>query len=70
MCHNQIRDFQANLLAQVCTDVEKEPPLQPLSGETVSGIAEDGARPDVRARGFWCPTKNAFFDIRLTNINA
>lgn len=70
MRHNNIRDFEANLLAQVCTDVEREPPLQPLSGEIVDGNTDDGARPDVRARGFWCPAQNAFFDIRLTNINA
>ena len=70
MRHNNIRDFEANLLAQVCTDIEKEPALQPLNGETVNGTAEDGARTDVRARGFWCRAQNAFFGIRLTNINA
>ena len=68
--HNNIRDFETNLLTQVCSDVEKEPSLQPLDGEIVRGAAEDGARPDIRARGFWCPAQNAFFDIRLTNINA
>ena len=70
MRHNNILDFETNLLSQVCTDVEKEPALQPLDGEIVSGTAEDGARPDIRARGFWYRAQNAFFDIRLTNINA
>ena len=70
MRHNNVRDFETNLLAQVCTDVEKEPPLQPLSGESITGAAEDGAKPDVRARGFWRPAQNAFFDVRLTNLNA
>ena len=70
MRHNNVRDFEANLLAQVCTDVEKEPPLQPLTGETITGAAQDGAKPDVRARGFWRPAQNAFFDVRLTNLNA
>jgi hypothetical protein len=70
MRHNNIRDFEANLLTQVRTDVEKEPPLQPLSGETIVGATEDGARPDIRARGFWRPAQNAFFDVLLTNLNA
>ena len=69
MRHNNIRDFEAHLLVQMCTYIKKEHPLQLLSGETVNGIA-DGARPDIWARGFWCPAQNAFFDIRLTNINA
>ena len=65
-----VRDFEANLLAQVCTDVEKEPLLQPLTGETITGATQDGARPDIRARGFWRPAQNSFFDVRLTNLNA
>ena len=70
MRHNNVRNFESNLLAQVCNDVELEPPLQPLEGENIRGLADDGARPDVRARGFWRPAQNAFFDIRLTNLNA
>ena len=31
MRHNDIRDFEANLLKRVCNDVEIEPPLQPLT---------------------------------------
>ena len=58
--HNNVRDFVANLLSQVCVDVEKEPPLQPLTGETIVGNPEEGARPDIRARGFWRPAQNAF----------
>ena len=53
MRHNTIRDFEANLLKQICTDVETEPPLQPLDGENLPGLTGDEARPDVRARGFW-----------------
>ena len=67
--HNNIRDFQANLLRQVCNDVETEPPLQPLDGEQISGLTGDEAKPDIRARGFWRQGQNAFFDIRVTNTN-
>ena len=70
MRHNNVRDFEANLLSKVCTDVQKEPSLQPLTGERIAGHSEEGARPDIRARGFWRPAQNAFFDVRLTNINS
>ena len=33
MCHNEIRDFEANLLSKVCNDVETEPTLQPVPKE-------------------------------------
>ena len=31
MRHNDIRDSEANLLKKVCSDVEIEPPLQPIT---------------------------------------
>ena len=70
MRHNNIRDFEANLLKQVCNDVETEPPLQPLEGEILPGLTGDEARPDIRARGLWRNGQNAFFDIRVTNANS
>ena len=70
MRHNNIRDFEANLLRKICADVETEPPLQPLDGEIVNGLTGDESRPDVRARGVWRPGQNAFFDIRVTNTNS
>ena len=60
--HNNIRDFEANLIKTVCSDVEIEPKLQPVN--------DDELRLDVRARGFWRPAQSAFFDIRVTNPNA
>ena len=68
--HNNIRDFEAELLAKVHADVETEPQLQPIAGELVNGLAGDNARPDVRARGVWRPAQNAYFDIRVSNTNA
>ena len=70
MRHNNVRDFEANLLRRVHTDVETEPPLQPLGPETVNGLSGDEARPDIRARGVWRPGQNAYFDIRITNTNS
>ena len=53
MRHNNIRDFEANLMRKVCNDVETEPSLQPINGENVAGLTGDEAKPDVRARGVW-----------------
>ena len=54
--HNELRNFTAALLSEVCHDVSVEPHLQPLTGEQfslASGNVEDGARLDVAAKGFW-----------------
>ena len=69
--HDNVRNFEAQLLKQVCQDVQVEPPLQPVSGVTFhrSAITTDEARLDVRARGFWRNGQNAFFDIRTTNAD-
>ena len=71
--HNELRDLTADWLSQVCHDVTTEPPLQPLSGETVTpatAITTDDARADVHARGFWGARQSAFFDIRVFHPNA
>ena len=70
--HDNIRDFEAKLLAQVCKDVETEPPLQTLSNEHLprSANTSGDARLNVRARGFWRRGQNAYFDIRVTNASA
>ena len=71
--HNEIRDLTANWLSEVCHDVEKEPPLMPLTGETIVPLTanrRDDARADIRARGFWGRQQNAFFDVRVFHPNA
>ena len=69
--HNEIRDFTACLMSEVCHDVSVEPALQPLSGEILSGATanrEDEARLDFSARGFWgSRNERAFFDVRIFN---
>ena len=71
--HNEIRDLTASLLTEVCSNVAIEPYLQPLSGETfrlASTNTDDGARLDVRARGYWNARQDAFFDVRVFLPNA
>ena len=44
--------------------------LQPVinrNGYLKSANLDDGARLDVRSRGFWRAGQNAFFDVRVTN---
>ena len=70
--HDKIRNFEANLLNQVCTDVQIEPSLQPTNGHSFSRSAntQRDARLDVRAKGFWRESQNAFFDVRITNADS
>ena len=70
--HDEIRNFNADLLKKLCNDVQVEPQLQPYNGEQVSSgsVTRDEARLDIRARGFWRSGQSAFFDIRVTNTNA
>ena len=72
MRHNDIRDFEATMLSKVCTDVEVEPPLQPVANEILPRgcITGDESRLDLRARGFWRRGQNAYFDVKVTNAHA
>ena len=71
--HNGLRDITASLLTDVCRNVTTEPRLQPLTGETMthrSAIIDDGARLDIRARGFWNVAQDAYFDVRVFHPQA
>ena len=50
---NRVKDFEAQLLTEICVDYEIEPPLKPLEGETINDLTIVNAKPNVRARGFW-----------------
>ena len=72
--HNEVRDLTADLLTEVCHDVEIEPKMQELTGEHLllrTANTEDGARLDIKARVFWENRwQCAFFDIRVFYPNA
>ena len=60
-------------LTEVCTDVEKEPQSQPLTGETIlprSDNKQEEARLDLRSKGFCNRQQNTFFDVRVFHPNA
>ena len=71
--HNEVRDITASLLTEVCSNVATETHLQPLSGEAfrlASVNTDDGARLDIRARGFLRSCQDAYFDVRVLHPNA
>ena len=71
--HNEVRDTTAAILkeaAPLVKCVEIEPALQPLTGETLNGRTanqDDNSRLDVKCKGFWNSSQDAFFDVRIVN---
>ena len=51
MSHNNVRDFEAEMLSKIVNDVEAEPELQLVTGEIIKGLSGNASRPDIRARG-------------------
>ena len=67
MGHNNLTDFEADMLSKIVNDVKTEPELRPVTGEIIEGLSGNASRPDVRARGVWRAGQIAFFDVRVTN---
>ena len=72
--HSELRDFTAELLREVCPDVSIEPPILPLTGESLTYSTvnrDDYALLDVKARGFWRVRQQCtYFDVIVFNANA
>ena len=71
--HNDLRDLTANLLTEVCKDVDIEPQLLPVTGETFNNRTtntSNEARVDIKSKGFWVRGQQAFFDVRVFDPNA
>ena len=70
--HNELRDLEAEMLRMVCNDVEVEPVLQEVTGETLNHGANKApdARLDIHARGFWGIQRSEFFNVRVCHPNA
>ena len=68
--HNEVRDLTAELLTEVCHDVEVEPHLQPLDDKTFkykTANVEDGASLDISMNGFCGGRFKCYTDIRVFN---
>ena len=53
--HNELRRITADLLKEVCIDVQEEPKLQEITGEVFqakTATTDKKACPDSAARGF------------------
>ena len=72
--NNEIRDTFANLMNEVCHEVEIALKLQLLQGESFvnnSTTTEDEARLDVKANKLWVSGfSHAFFDVKIFNPHA
>ena len=70
--HNELCDLEAEMLGMVCNDVEVEPVLQEVTGETLNHGANKApdARLDIHARGFWGIQRSEFFNVRVCHPNA
>ena len=71
MRHDAIRDNFAELMNEVCYDVEIEPHLQSLQGESFdhrTTTTEDEARLDIKANGLWeTRFSKTNFDVKIFN---
>ena len=70
--NNELRNLEAEMLRMVCNDVEVEPVLQEVTGETLNRGANKApdACLDIHARGFWERQRYAFFDVRVCHPSA
>ena len=67
--HDEVRDISAKISKEISNDVETEPHLLPLTGESLSSSSNSAneARLDFSVRGFWQRGQRAFFDVRIFN---
>ena len=71
--HNQIRDLEIKMLREVCYDVKKEPPLLPLTGESLNRKTANrapDARADISARSVYSNLDKVLFDVRCFHDGA
>ena len=71
MRHNRVRDLEADLMREVCHNVQVEPELLPLGNENGRrGNTAEKARLDVSGVGVWGEYEKTFLDIRIMHPNS
>lgn len=71
--HHDVWDLTSNLLTIIYKDVKVGPKLLPVTGQAFdykTANTSNEARVDIRARGFWERGQQAFFDLRVFDLNA
>ena len=63
-CHNDLRDFEADMLSKIVNDVE------PVTDKIIKVLSGNASRLDIRARGVWGVGQNTIFDVRVTNTHS
>jgi len=69
MRHNSVKDSEAQIMREVCRDVQTEPMLLPINKNYCERKINtaDNARLDISARGLWNSCEKTFFDTRITH---
>jgi len=69
MRHNSVRDSEAQIMREVCRDVQTESTLLPINENDYERKVNnaDNARLDISARGLWNSCEKTFFDLRITH---
>ena len=73
MRQSDLRDLTANMLSEVCKDIEVKPKLAPLTGEELdsrTAKTTNEARLDIRGREVWERGQQALLDLRVFDPNA
>ena len=69
--HNEMQDFTASLLTEICDKVCVEPQLQPVTSDQLNGASanrQNGARLDVSANGVWGGRfQKTYLDVHVTH---
>ena len=69
MRHNVLRDANANIMQEACTDVKIEPILLPINPKSYKSQTncKKQAKLDISARGLNSPFEKTFYDVRVTH---
>ena len=68
-----LKPLFTTLLNKVSSGVESEPHLLVLDNERLrlkTANATEDARLDIKSNGFWRHGQDAYFDVRVTHVNA
>ena len=67
--HDELKELIGHIAGDLYCDVEIEPNLLPMTGETLhhSANKQPDARLDISIRGFWQRGERAFADVRIFN---
>ena len=69
MRHNSVRDSEAQIMREVCRDVQTEPTLLLINENDYERKVNtaDNAKLDISVRGLWNSCEKTFFDIRISH---